>query len=65
MKLNKRHGTLRSCLGHQEIRKKEILLSGNQKKRKPVYYIRTPSTFAYLPHGVELETIFQNFVSYS
>ena len=46
-------------------------ISGNQKKetpcirkseqRKPLYSIRTPSTFACLPHGVELEITVQYF----
>ena len=49
-------------------------ISGNQKKgtpcirkseqRKPLHSIRTPSTFACLPHGVELEFTVQYFVSY-
>ena len=49
--------------------------SGNQKKgnpcirksekRKPLYSIRTPSTFACLQHGVDLEINVQNFVHYS
>ena len=50
-------------------------ISGNQKKgtpcirkaeqRKPLHSIRTPSPFACLPHGVELEITVQYFVSYS
>ena len=45
--------------------KKETLVSGNEKKRKPLYSIRTPSTFACLQHGVDLDINVQYFVSYS
>ena len=49
--------------------------AGNQKKRnscirksekkKPLYFVRTPSIFACLSHGVDLKIIGQYFVSYS
>ena len=45
----------------QEIRKKGNSCIRKSEKRKSLYSIRTPSTFACLPDGVELEITVQYF----